>query len=103
MLETQNQQKVKTMKNEKEIEILAKNSLEFIEKFVFITSTKEDENLFCDGFIIGYKKCQMDNFDKKYTEEDLLHAFREGVLLPNSQIGIMEDIFKQVVHSINKQ
>jgi uncharacterized Fe-S radical SAM superfamily protein PflX len=40
---------------------------------------------------------------KKYTEEDLLHAFREGVLLPNSQIGIMEDIFKQVVHSLNKQ
>jgi hypothetical protein len=40
---------------------------------------------------------------KKYTEEDLLHAFREGVLLPNSQIGIMEDIFKQVVQSLNKQ
>ena len=40
---------------------------------------------------------------KRYTEEDLLHAFREGVLLPNSQIGIMEDIFKQVVESLNKQ
>jgi hypothetical protein len=40
---------------------------------------------------------------KKYTEEDLLHAFREGVLLPNSQIGIMEDIFKQIVQSLNKQ
>ena len=40
---------------------------------------------------------------KKYTEQDLLHAFREGVLLPNSQIGIMDDIFKQVVESLNKQ
>jgi hypothetical protein len=56
-----------------------------------------------NGFIKGYTQCQEDMADKKYTEEDLLHAFREGVLLPNSQIGIMEDIFKQVVHSINKQ
>ena len=40
---------------------------------------------------------------KKYTEKDLLHAFREGVLLPNSQIGIIDDIFKQVVELLNKQ
>ena len=54
------------------------------------------------GFFEGYSNCQED-MAKKYTEEDLLHAFREGVLLPNSQIGIMEDIFKQVVQSLNKQ
>lgn len=56
---------------------------------------------FQDGYI--QCQCQEDMAEKKYTEEDLLHAFREGVLLPNSQIGIMEDIFKQVVESLNKQ
>jgi hypothetical protein len=55
------------------------------------------------AFKLGYTQCQEDMVDKKYTEEDLLHAFREGVLLPNSQIGIMEDIFKQVVHSLNNK
>ena len=62
-----------------------------------ITDTKRN------GFEEGYTQCQEDMADMKYTEEELLHAFREGVLLPNSQIGIMEDIFKQVVHSLNKQ
>lgn len=65
------------------------------------------EDVLVDGidtlFVEGYNQCQFDNSDKKYTEKDLLHAFREGVLLPNSQIGIMEDIFKQVVQSLNKQ
>ena len=63
----------------------------------------KSRDYYYDGFCNGYTQCQEDMADKKYTEEDLLHAFREGVLLPNSQIGIMEDIFKQVVHSINKQ
>ncbi len=59
------------MKTQEEIEILAKNTLGSLEKFVLITSTKEEEHIFCDGFIIGYQKCQEDGKDKKYTEEDL--------------------------------
>jgi len=59
------------MKTQEEIEILAKNTLDSLEKFVLITSTKEEEHIFCDGFIIGYQKCQEDGKDKKYTEEDL--------------------------------
>lgn len=65
--------------------------------------THLEKSKYVSGYLSGYTQSQEDTADKKYTEEDLLHAFREGVLLPNSQIGIMEDIFKQVVHSINKQ
>ena len=70
--------------------------------------TQIEKGEYIGGYLGGYTQCQEDMYkkymaDKKYTEEDLLHAFREGVLLPNSQIGIMEDIFKQVVHSLNKQ
>jgi hypothetical protein len=31
------------------------------------------------GYIEGYKQCQEDNSDKKYTEEDLRKAFNSGV------------------------
>jgi len=81
------------MKTKEEIEQLAEQEFDSNEKNI-------DE---FNAFKKGYTQCQQDNSDKKYTEEDLLHAFREGVLLPNSQIGIMEDIFKQVVQSLNKQ
>ena len=84
------------MKSKEEIEKLTDKW--YTEKNQMIPSIIEQK---C--FIIGYTQCQEDMSDKKYTEEDLLHAFREGVLLPNSQIGIMEDIFKQVVQSLNKQ
>ncbi len=88
------------MKSKEEIEQLAKDYAE-----TFRLKTQKIGWYFekIEDYTKGYKQCQEDNKDKKYTEEDLLHAFREGVLLPNSQIGIMEDIFKQVVQSLNKQ
>jgi hypothetical protein len=70
---------------------------------VYAESIGNEDGTSAYDYVMGYNQCQQDMVDKKYTEEDLLHAFREGVLLPNSQIGIMEDIFKQVVHSLNKQ
>ena len=86
------------MKTKEEIEQLA-------EQYVSgVVSLDEQEKRQTEiAYMTGYTQCQEDMADEKYTEEDLLHAFREGVLLPNSQIGIMEDIFKQVVNSLKKQ
>ena len=86
------------MKKQEEIEQLANNYWEGCDG-----CDANDKYFFIKGFGCAYRQLKEDMADKKYTEEDLLHAFREGVLLPNSQIGIMEDIFKQVVHSLNKQ
>jgi|694.fasta_scaffold00011_91 hypothetical protein len=95
------------MKTKQEIEKLAEQYLQK-NKHNFDT-WKEIEHVKI-SYIDAYTQCQEDvdwellvKLIKRYTEEDLLHAFREGVLLPNSQIGIMEDIFKQVVQSLNKQ
>jgi hypothetical protein len=95
------------MKSKEEIEQLAKDYAE-----TFRLKTQKIGWYFekIEDYTKGYTQCQEDvdwellvKLSKRYTEEDLLHAFREGVLLPNSQIGIMEDIFKQVVQSLNKQ
>ena len=60
---------------EDEVEKLAKKQLQSIEKVVFITSTKEEEYLFCDGFEIGYNKAKE---KYKYTEEDMARAWSAG-------------------------
>jgi hypothetical protein len=87
------------MKTQEEIEILAKNTLDSLEKFVLITSTKEEENIFCDGFIIGYQKCQEDSKDKKYTEEDIRRAMKYASEITNNKMKYMEDY----INSLNKQ
>lgn len=87
------------MKTQEEIEILAKNTLDSLEKFVLITSTKEEEHIFCDGFIIGYQKCQEDNKDKKYTEEDLRKAFYYGGKSAIDEYGS----FETYINSLNKK
>ncbi len=65
--------------DENKIEILAKETLKTIEKEVCITSTNEEETLFYDGFIIGYKRCKQDNINRKYTEEDMIKAILFGM------------------------
>ena len=91
------------MKTKEEIEQLASKRF-IIKQFIGEDDYNRNETIAARrGYVEAYSQCQEDNKDKKYTEEDLLHAFREGVLLPNSQIGIMEDIFKQIVQSLNKQ
>ncbi len=61
-----------------------------------------------NGFIIGYTKCQEDNKDKKYTEEDLRKAIEVGVKAEagdypkgfSYKLGItLEDYF---INSLNK-
>lgn len=92
------------MKTQEEIEILAKNTLDSLEKFVLITSTKEEEHIFCDGFIIGYQKCQEDGKDKKYTEEDMINAFNSGYDI-RSSYGDRDDNItaEQFINSLNKK
>ena len=98
------------MKTQEEIEILAKNTLGSLEKFVLITSTKEEEHIFCDGFIIGYQKCQEDGKDKKYTEEDIIKAIemaREGIRVTRISEWETEKEFEyndyQIIQLLNKK
>ncbi len=65
------------IKKTEEIEILAKETLKTIEKEVFITSTNEEENLFYDGFIIGYQRCQV---DVKKDIEYLINMYNKDIL-----------------------
>ena len=47
----------------------------------------------------GYKAAQSKG---GYSEADLRKAFQEGVLLPNSQISKMDEVFGQVIQSLNQ-
>ena len=52
-----------------------------------------------NGFVIGYTKCQEDNKDKKYTEEDLRKAFYYGGKSAIDEYGS----FETYINSLNKQ
>lgn len=52
-----------------------------------------------NGFVIGYTKCQEDNKDKKYTEEDLRKAFYYGGKSAIDEYGS----FETYINSLNKK
>jgi len=58
------------MKTPKEIQILAEQ---------YVLEPRYDENGHKGSFAKGYSKCQKDNADKKYTEQDLRKAFSQGL------------------------
>jgi len=83
---------------EDEVEKLAKEQLQSIEKVVFITSTKEEEYLFCDGFEIGYNKAKE---KYKYTEEDMKKAmlkYGEWIMSNLSSKEYIKDSNNQTVY-----
>jgi len=55
-------------------------TLEEIERLAeqYVLQPKYDDKGHKGSFIKGYTQCQQDNVDKKYTEEDLRNAIREG-------------------------
>lgn len=61
------------MKSKEEIRKMA-------EKFAYaVDGKKEGDQSSAFAYEMGYTKCQEDNKDKKYTEEDMLKAFYAGV------------------------
>jgi hypothetical protein len=57
-----------------------------------------------EGCVLGYTKCQEDNKDKKYTEEDMINAFNSGYDI-RSSYGDRDDNMtaEQFINSLNKQ
>lgn len=57
------------------------------------------------GYIDGYKQCQEDMSDKKYTEEDMLFAFVHGgtKFEENKDASMLNKNFKELISSLNKQ
>ena len=67
------------MKTKEEIEVLAKRHCNIKEDLII----DEEERYYkdfqkYDGYVEGYTKCQEDNKDKKYTEEDMINASKYG-------------------------
>jgi len=52
------------------------------------------------SFIHGYSKCQEDNKDKKYTEEDMIDAIIYGSSLTTSNVKLYAHNY---INSLNKQ
>jgi hypothetical protein len=52
-----------------------------------------------EGCVLGYTKCQEDNKDKKYTEEDLRKAFYYGGKSAIDEYGS----FETYINSLNKK
>ncbi len=52
------------------------------------------------GFIEGYTKCQEDNSNKKYTEEDLRKAI---FLSATSDTDFIPDRCDEIIQSLNKK
>jgi len=93
--------------DENKIEILAKETLKTIEKEVCITSTNEEETLFYDGFIIGYKRCKQDNINRKYTEEDMIGFLDWSLGMEVVEMichnKTKQEIFQVYLNSLNKK
>ncbi len=81
------------------VEKLAKEQLQSIEKVVFITSTKEEEYLFCDGFEIGYNKAKE---KYKYTEEDIMKAVVFGYRQNANNGNIDDEEEKEFIQSLQQ-
>ena len=56
----------------------------------------------CSGFIDGYKQCQEDNKDKKYTEEDVFKVWLRCRVHSDEQ-QVSYELFKNFINSLNKQ
>jgi hypothetical protein len=78
------------MKTQEEIEQLAEQYTE---------ENTGDHYVYC-GYVEGYQKCQEDNKEKKYTEEDLRQAMIV-VLVSNSVNG--SKAIDDYINSLNKQ
>ena len=93
------------MKKEEEIEKLSQSILKTIDSVTSLTITKEEENIFHQGFYSGYRQCEK----QQYTEEDIRKAIQVGVSAEagdypegwSYKLGItLEDYY---INSINKQ
>lgn len=63
------------MKKEEEIEKLSQSILKTIDSVASLTVTKEEENIFHQGFYSGYRQCEK----QQYTEEDIRKAIQVGI------------------------
>jgi|JI10StandDraft_1071094.scaffolds.fasta_scaffold46334_10 hypothetical protein len=94
------------MKTPKEIEQLANE---------YILQPKYDDKGHKGSFIKGYTKCQEDNSNKKYTEEDLRKAFSQGLdtylidgyksspIIENRKRLSEDERFDKFINSLNKK
>jgi hypothetical protein len=64
------------MKSKEEIEQLAKKQKGCSKEYC---DSIDEQYGYLNGYIDGYTKCQEDNKNKKYTEEDLFNAFNAGI------------------------
>jgi len=97
------------MKSKEEIEQLASKRF-IIKQFIGEDDYNRSETIAARcGYIKGYTQCQVENMDKKYTEEDIRKAIEVGVNAEagdypkgySLKLGIsLEDYF---INSLNKQ
>lgn len=62
------------MKSEEEIEKLSQSMLKTIDSVVLLTTTKEEENIFHQGFYSGYRQGEKETF----TREELIQCMSKA-------------------------
>ena len=87
------------MKSKEEIEQLAENSSEVQEA----TYTTQHKITYKHGYIDGYKKCQEDMADKKYTLNDMKKACACGIDIACKEGENDFKSFEDLINSLNKQ
>lgn len=90
------------MKKEEEIEKLSQSILKTIDSVASLTVTKEEENIFHQGFYSGYRQCEKQH----YTEEDINEMACDFVInvggLPKT-IEEWQNALWKFYQSLNKQ